>query len=235
MGPVHCSMVSCVRISIPSLAPNFVIFVIVGNPGEVERIVNQHPLEEATTCIQYERLLNRLAPLRAFGDVRFKWDSKTQEKVYSNSNTSIRFFTEQEHLYTPPYLTAEPEVTSYQLQRSDKFLVLATDGLWDMLSNEEVVHYVKQHVNKKNDTQVEKTSMEITYNEQELPCEMLNSASCLIREALGGDDHVSVSTSLSIPFPDVRMYRDDMTIIVIFFDWDQLEIPSESEMDFPLI
>lgn len=207
--------------------------MIPGNPGEVERIVNQHPQEEATTCIQYERLLNRLAPLRAFGDVRFKWDSTTQEKVYSN--TSVRYFTEQEHLYTPPYLTAEPEVRTYQLQRSDKFLVLATDGLWDMLSNEEVVHYVKEHVKKKNTGQVEKASMEITYNEQELPCEMLNSASCLIREALGGEDHVSVSTSLSIPFPDVRTYRDDMTIIVIFFDWDQLEIPSESEMDFAVI
>jgi pyruvate dehydrogenase phosphatase len=178
-------------------------------------------------------LLNRLAPLRAFGDVRFKWDSKTQKKIYKNS--SVKFFSEAEHLYTPPYLTAEPEVTSYQLQCSDKFLVLATDGLWDMLSNEEVVHFVKEHVNKKEGTPVEKNSLDISYNEQDLPCEMLNSASCLIREALGGDDHVSVSTSLSIPYPDVRTYRDDMTVIVIFFDWDQLEIPSEGEQDYLVI
>lgn len=104
-----------------------------------------------------------------------------------------------------------------------------------MLSNEEVVHFVKEHVNKKEGTPVEKNSLDISYNEQDLPCEMLNSASCLIREALGGDDHVSVSTSLSIPYPDVRTYRDDMTVIVIFFDWDQLEIPSEGEQDYLVI
>lgn len=207
------------------------IVFLEGNPEEVQRIVSQHPLEEATTCIQYERLLRRLAPFRSFGDVRFKWDSETQEKVYKQF--SVPYFTEKEYFLTPPYLTAEPEITTYQLQRTDKFLVLASDGLWDMLSNEEVVHFVQEHLNKRDSTPGDTQPYTITYNEQELPCELTNSASCLIREALGGDDHVAVSTVLSIPHPDSRLYRDDMTVMVIFFDWDQLVIPGE--FDEPII
>lgn len=182
-------------------------------------------MEEATTCIQYERLLRRLAPFRAFGDVRFKWDTETQKKVYPQF--SVPYFSKKEHLYTPPYLTAEPEVTTYQLQRTDKFLVLATDGLWDMLSNEEVVEFVQEHLMKRDSPPVNTEPYTITYNEHELPCELNNSASCLIREALGGDDHVAVSTVLSIPHPDSRLYRDDMTVIVVFFDWDQMDSPGE--------
>ncbi|XP_032222641.1 pyruvate dehydrogenase [acetyl-transferring]-phosphatase 2, mitochondrial [Nematostella vectensis] len=193
-----------------------------GNPEEVQRILNQHPPEESTTVIRFERLLGRLAPLRAFGDARFKWDKKTQNKVYSKS--SLNPMSEVEHFYTPPYLTAEPEVMSYQLQRTDKFLVLATDGLWDMLSNEEVVHYVQEHVCKKvEDTSKGVLPQDITFNEQELPCDLNNAASCLVREALGGDDHVAVSTTLSIPYPDVRMYRDDISVIVVFFNWERME------------
>jgi len=98
-----------------------------------------------------------------------------------------------------------------------------------MLSNEEVVHFVKEHLNKQNEPPVNNQAYEISFNEHDLPCELTNAASCLIREALGGDDHVEVSTVLSIPPPDVRMYRDDMTVVVVFFDWDQLEVTSEGE------
>jgi len=44
--------------------------------------------------------------------------------------------------YTPPYITATPEVSVHSLQAGDEFLVLATDGLWDRLSNEEVVNII---------------------------------------------------------------------------------------------
>ena len=44
----------------------------------------------------------------------------------------------QPGLRSPPYLTAEPDVFHYKLEGNDKFVVLASDGLWDMLSNEEV-------------------------------------------------------------------------------------------------
>lgn len=38
------------------------------------------------------------------------------------------------YYYTPPYLTAKPQVVHHQLQPRDKFLILATDGLWDFMT-----------------------------------------------------------------------------------------------------
>jgi serine/threonine protein phosphatase PrpC len=44
--------------------------------------------------------------------------------------------------WTPPYVSAIPEVASIALNRLDHFLVLASDGLWDVFENEEVVSLV---------------------------------------------------------------------------------------------
>ncbi|CAI5980417.1 unnamed protein product [Closterium sp. NIES-64] len=41
-----------------------------------------------------------------------------------------------------PAVTAEPEVTHHRLTEEDEFLVMASDGLWEKLSNEEVSQYV---------------------------------------------------------------------------------------------
>lgn len=43
-------------------------------------------------------------------------------------------------------VTAEPEVTEVQLQPNDTFLILASDGLWDMLSNHDAVGLVHDTV-----------------------------------------------------------------------------------------
>jgi pyruvate dehydrogenase phosphatase len=49
------------------------------------------------------------------------------------------------HLKTPPYVTAEPVVTRTKIDPSNgDFVVMATDGLWEMLTNEEVVGLVGQ-------------------------------------------------------------------------------------------
>ena len=192
------------------------MFLIAGNPSEVQRVLSEHPDEEASTCLKGERLLGRLAPLRAFGDAKFKWSKKKQEKLLPERG--LKPLSGAKEFLTPPYLTAEPEVTSYQLQRSDKFLILATDGLWDMLSNEEAVDFVRDNLQRHN------PGYSITYQEQKSTSNLENSASRLIKEALGGEDHVVVSTSLSIPYPDVRMYRDDITVTVVHFDWSNVSV-----------
>lgn len=43
-----------------------------------------------------------------------------------------------------PYITAEPVVTTVELTSKDRFLVLATDGVWEQASNEEAVHCVSR-------------------------------------------------------------------------------------------
>ncbi|KAH7658356.1 Protein-serine/threonine phosphatase protein [Dioscorea alata] len=45
-----------------------------------------------------------------------------------------------------PAVTAEPEITETSLSPDDEFLVMASDGLWDVLSNEDVISIIKDTV-----------------------------------------------------------------------------------------
>lgn len=42
------------------------------------------------------------------------------------------------------FVSSEPEIKSWALQDSDEFLILATDGVWDVLSSQAAVDIVRQ-------------------------------------------------------------------------------------------
>lgn len=46
----------------------------------------------------------------------------------------------------PSGVCANPEITSFTLTASDSFLILASDGLWDVVTNEEAVQFVHDTV-----------------------------------------------------------------------------------------
>lgn len=106
-------------------------------PSEVERMRKEHPGEDYV--IRNGRVLGGLEPTRAFGDAVYKWSRdvawKLRENFFGKSPSPL--------LKTPPYVTAEPIVTTTKIapEKGD-FLVLATDGLWEMLTNDEVVGLV---------------------------------------------------------------------------------------------
>ena len=41
-----------------------------------------------------------------------------------------------------PYVTAEPEVSREALGKGDQFIILASDGVWDVMTSQEAVSYV---------------------------------------------------------------------------------------------
>ncbi|KAL8299612.1 hypothetical protein RB601_000158 [Gaeumannomyces tritici] len=108
-----------------------------GNPDEAARMRKLHPGEEHV--VRNGRVLGGLEPTRAFGDASYKWTREVSERLRRS------FFgrTPSALLKTPPYVTAEPVVTTTKIEpEKGDFLVLATDGLWEMLTNEEVVGLV---------------------------------------------------------------------------------------------
>ncbi|KAJ0066172.1 hypothetical protein NL108_001409, partial [Boleophthalmus pectinirostris] len=96
------------------------------NENEVARIRSEHPPSERKTVIRQDRLLGLLMPFRAFGDVKFKWSIELQKRVLESGPDQLH---ENEHTkfippnyHTPPYLTAEPEITYHRLRPQDRFL-----------------------------------------------------------------------------------------------------------------
>jgi pyruvate dehydrogenase phosphatase len=98
-------------------------------------------------------------------------------------------------------MTARPEVCKYILDDDVKFLILASDGLFDVFTNADIVREVGLYLNNldpKNDS---------------------NVGTHLIRLAVGagrGPKHLARMLSLS---PRIsRSYRDDITIQVVLFN-----------------
>ncbi|KAF5272767.1 hypothetical protein FQA39_LY07794 [Lamprigera yunnana] len=205
------------------------------NYAEVRRIVNEHPHNESTTIIKMERLLGQLAPLRAFGDFRYKWSNEVL------CNVAVKRFGETvipPNYHTPPYLTAKPDVIYQRLTPSDKFLILASDGLWDIISPLQVVRYVGEHMSgkvtlsplklpRKNMKLIEINELLLQRKEGlKMKPKDRNAATHLLRNALGGSeygvDHGKLSQLLSLPDDVSRVFRDDITITIIYFDSEYL-------------
>lgn len=114
-----------------------------GTASEDARLRAEHPGEPYVTM--NGRILGGLEPSRAFGDAVYKWSKETQDKIKSS------YFgrTPSKYLKTPPYVTAEPVITTTKVDPTQgDFVVMATDGLWEMLTNEEVVGLVGQWLEK---------------------------------------------------------------------------------------
>ncbi|XP_030634180.1 pyruvate dehydrogenase [acetyl-transferring]-phosphatase 1, mitochondrial [Chanos chanos] len=204
------------------------------NPDEVQRVLSEHPATEHKTLVKHDRLLGLLMPFRAFGDIKFKWSSELLNRVYEtrpeilSGNEYAKILPPNYH--TPPYLIAEPEVTYHKLRPQDKFLILATDGLWDLMHRQTVVQVIGEHLSgihwqkpiaalnfslgQMHRLLQERKSRALTALEDE------NCATHLIRHALGSDGFGSIEPKrlakmLSLPRDLARMYRDDITVIVV--------------------
>mmetsp|Transcript_16426 Transcript_16426/g.24755 ORF Transcript_16426/g.24755 Transcript_16426/m.24755 type:complete len:178 (-) Transcript_16426:85-618(-) len=114
--------------------------------------------------------------------------------------------------WTPPYVTAVPEITTRNLNSTCKFLVLGCDGLFSDLTSQEVVDSVEEYLR----TPLEKRKGQ-------------NAAAWLTEKAMAAaaDTHVYgprknidvLKSLLRLPQGRTRRrYHDDITVQVLFFD-----------------
>ncbi len=95
------------------------------NPEERKRLINAHPTEP--DVIMYERVKGMLQPTRGIGDGLYKDNSFNEILVTKMPN------------WHAPYTTALPDVSVHTIDpKEDKFIVLASDGLFDFFSSQEV-------------------------------------------------------------------------------------------------
>lgn len=115
------------------------------NEEEAARLRAEHPGEEETV-VRRGRVLGGLEPTRAFGDARYKWTKDIQERIARS------FFGRRspQELRSPPYVTARPVITTTKIKpENGDFLVMGTDGLFEMLSNEEIIGLVVEWMEAK--------------------------------------------------------------------------------------
>jgi pyruvate dehydrogenase phosphatase len=156
---------------------------------------------------------------RSFGDAAYKWSAATRTRL------------SREYLWKKPSLdttvstplTAEPEVTTTEIQPGD-FLILGTNGLWESLTNEEAVGLVgwwqsevEKGVQKKKRREnlpvlalQERTAPMTPHRwrpEKEFVNVDRNAATHLARNALGGADFDLTEALLNVAAPHTRRYR----------------------------
>ncbi|KAJ3364836.1 hypothetical protein GGF32_001013 [Allomyces javanicus] len=248
------------------------------NPSEMRNLYLAHPGEERTVCRAHPyaggvRLLGGLMPTRAFGDAMYKWPASWHKgvfgllKVYPDSTPS--------HYYSPPYLHATPEITTHRLDDHDRMVLVASDGLFDELRNEDIVELLHRYrTATRNGTLVARRTTAggpmddplglhtttspsptafnyvntitsaaavglptpntpekvtdhaaaansddgesaITGMTARWTTRDVNAATHLLRNSVGGANRARVRQIMSLPWPESRDYRDDVTCLVM--------------------
>ncbi|ONK72236.1 uncharacterized protein A4U43_C04F17260 [Asparagus officinalis] len=153
---------------------------------EVLRIREEHPDDDQ--CIAGDRVKGRLKVTRAFGAGYLK---------HPKWNETLLEMFRNEYVGTAPYVSSLPSLRHHKLSANDQFLVLSSDGLYQYLSNEEVVLYVENFMERFPDGDPAQSLIE----------ELLFRAA---RKAGMGFNEL-----LDIPQGDRRKYHDDVTVMVI--------------------
>ncbi|KAJ2537706.1 hypothetical protein EV175_006642, partial [Coemansia sp. RSA 1933] len=109
-----------------------------------------------------------------------------------------------------------PVIVRHQLNENDKFVVIASDGLYDQLSDAEVVDAVAQWY-EANASNKDSSSTLITKDK--------NAATHLIRTALSTDrqgrrSDTIIRKLLAIPPPHSRRFRDDISVTIVTLERD---------------
>lgn len=202
------------------------------NPQEFARLEKEHPGEE--NMVTKDGRVLGIAVSRAFGDGRWKWSVDMQKDLYRRFQAPALLPSKYE-VRTPPYLTAEPVVTSTKIDASQpSFLIMASDGLWDRLTSQQAVDLVGKWLDMgapgKGNSELEPTYETLDFHqlrnlkaaspryvEERATFKDDNAAVHLTRNSLGGNHHGLIASRLAYNAPFSRHLRDDITVQVVFF------------------
>ncbi|XP_021730360.1 probable protein phosphatase 2C 42 [Chenopodium quinoa] len=127
---------------------------------------------------------------RSIGDFYMKHAQYNREPI----NAKFRL-SEPIHM---PILTAIPSIVSHHLQPNDSFLIFASDGLWEHLSNETAVDIVHSHPHAGSAKRLVKAALHEAARKREMRFSDLQKIDKKVR----------------------RHFHDDISVIVLFFNHD---------------
>ncbi|CAL5046371.1 unnamed protein product [Urochloa decumbens] len=98
--------------------------------------------------------------------------------------------------FSKPLLSANPSIVSHSIQPRDHFVIFASDGLWEHLSNQEAVDFVQNHQREGIARRLIKAAVEAAARKREM----------------------KYSHIIKIDRGVRRHFHDDITVIVLFFN-----------------
>lgn len=162
-------------------------------PREVEILKREHPNERdivvcksPTACY----VKGRLQLTRALGDAYLKYP-EFNEPQYPHRSAGRKVSSP----YTPPYVKTIPDVFYLPLEPSYKFVILASDGLWDYISPQEAVEIVANENSDTASAKLVERALAVAASESKLTLDQLKA----------------------LPPGARRSRHDDTTAIVLYF------------------
>ncbi|RVW38505.1 putative protein phosphatase 2C 28 [Vitis vinifera] len=133
-------------------------------------------------------ILNPFKITRSIGDVYLK-------KAEFNREPLIAKFRLREP-FRMPILSSDPAISVHPLQPHDQFVIFASDGLWEHLSNQEAVDIVQSHPRNGSAKRLVKAALQEAAKKREMRYSDLKKIDRGVR----------------------RHFHDDITVIVVFLD-----------------
>ncbi|KAL6190984.1 hypothetical protein ACLB2K_037378 [Fragaria x ananassa] len=158
----------------------------VDNEVERTRVLSEHP--DDPIPIVAGKVKGKLKVTRAFGVGYLK-----KKKL----NDALMGILRVRNLISPPYVSTQPSVDVRRISKSDRFVIVASDGLFDFFTNDEAVKLVRSYISSNPSGDPSKFLLE------QLVVRAANSAGFSMEELM------------NIPAGRRRKYHDDVTVIVV--------------------
>ncbi|KAK8518674.1 hypothetical protein V6N13_018047 [Hibiscus sabdariffa] len=149
------------------------------HPDDSQIVVLKHNVWRVKGLIQISR---------SIGDVYLKKAEFNREPLYKKFRLREPF--------KKPILSADPSISMHQLLPQDQFVIFASDGLWEHLSNQEAVDIVQNHPRSGSAKRLVKTALQEAAKKREMRYSDLKKIDRGVR----------------------RHFHDDITVIVVFLD-----------------
>ncbi|KAF3783114.1 putative protein phosphatase 2C 46 [Nymphaea thermarum] len=149
-----------------------------------------HPEDSQIVVLKHNvwRVKGIIQVSRSIGDVYLKKAEFNREPLHPRFRLSKPF--------KQPILSADPSILVHQLEPSDKFLIFASDGLWEHLSNQEAVDIVQNYPRNGIARRLVKAAMQEAAKKREMRYSDLKKIDRGVR----------------------RHFHDDITVVVVFLD-----------------
>ncbi|XP_028774577.1 probable protein phosphatase 2C 60 isoform X2 [Neltuma alba] len=149
-----------------------------------------HPDDSQIVVLKHNvwRVKGLIQVSRSIGDVYLKRAEFNKEPLYAKFRLREPF--------SRPILSSEPSISVHELQQHDQFLIFASDGLWEHLSNQDAVNIVQNHPRSGSARRLVKAALHEAAKKREMRYSDLKKIDRGVR----------------------RHFHDDITVVVVFLD-----------------